>query len=253
MFDFIGTLSESHLIPSIANLRRYRADELADLVVLYVCTLYILYSHDETNQQARNYARRTLAHGITFERWQTGGTDLYVMLYGLKADDVELDDQDASDRFKSVVPLGETLLVRWLREMAADNIHDYTHRALFTRLDFNFKIGNSSIRAVRRLVMDWDNLDDYERRLAVTRLLQLMRSRAPRGELLATLRRLADHHDLEIEEVCDLETGEGCGVKKTYKPSARKPVRKGGSFLATLAGVAAGVAVSNAMNKKDRR
>ena len=252
MFEFIGTLSESHLIPSIANLRRFRADELADLVVLYVCTLYVLYSHKSSKRQAINYAHRTLQYGARFGHWQTGGTDLYVMLYGLKADDVELDDQDSSDKFKSVVPLGEALLVRWLREMDHDHIQDNTHRALFTRLDFNFKITNSSIRAVRRLVMDWDNLDQYERQLATTRLLQLMRSRAQKGELLVALRHMANENDLEMDDVCDLETGDGCGERKTYKPS-RKPVRKGGTFMATLAGVAAGVAASNAFSKREKK
>jgi hypothetical protein len=247
VYEFMGTLTESHLIPSVASLRQYRADELADLTVLYVCALYTLFSSKQTKQFASQYARRTIQHGTQFEQWQSGGTDLYVMLYGLAAPNVVLHDPEDSEHFKSTVPIGEAMLVRWLREMSTGHIRSITHRALFSRLDFNFKQTNSSIKAVRRLVMDWEELSHHEQSLAMTRLIQLLKNRAPKGELLSKLRFMASHHDLEIGDVCDKETGDGCAVAKVVDEKPKK-----GSLLVNLAAFAAGVAVAGAMDRKKK-
>jgi hypothetical protein len=246
-YDFIGTLTESHLIPSQASLRQYTAEELADLSVLYICALYVLFNFKDSERFAEQYAKRTIQHGTDFHKWSSGATDLYVMLYGLQASDVHLDDQERSDKFKNVVPLGESLLVRWLTEMSRGNVRDTTHRSLFTRLDFNFKTSNSSIRAVRRLIMDWHHLNAHERQLAATRLLQLIRVRASRGELFQQLRVTANRHDLEIDGACDVETGHGCEVSSTSKRDAKAEKKRGPSFLSVLAGIGLGIAVTDAL------
>ncbi len=247
MFEFIGTIAESRLIPSSDNLKRYTAEELAELVVLYVCGLYILYSFKETKHTAEAYARRTTQYGVRWDRWQASGTDLYVMLYGLKSDKAILKDQAASDTFKRRMGFGEAALAKWLREMTSGNIHNMDHRTLFTRLDSNFKISNSSIRAVRRMVMDWDHIDGHDRRLTMTRLLQLIKARAPKSEIMNDLRQLASRHSLEIVGACDKDTGEGCAGD--YEPHDGK-MSKSTSTLVALAGIAAGLAVSNALHKK---
>ena len=245
----MGTLAESRLIPSVASFRQFRADELADLAVLYISTLQVLFSNKDTKHFAEQYAKRTLQSGTDFSRWKNSGTDLYVIMYGLKANDIKLRDQKKSDKFKNIIPLGDDLVVRWLREISSGKMSSTSHNKLFTRLDFNFKISNSSIRAVRRLVMDWDDLSHHERSLAVTRLMQLIRNRAQKGELISELRGMAERHDLEIEDVCDKETGHGCAPIHTT-PSYEKQKSKGSSFLLSLAAVAAGMAVSTALSKK---
>jgi hypothetical protein len=245
----MGTLSESRLISSTNALKKYDAEHLADLAVLYVCAIYILYCTNSTKHFAEKYARRTIQYGTQFNQWHTGATDLYAILFGLTAEHIKLDNQEESDHFKSILPFGETLLVRWLRELNNSHLHSATHRSLFTRLDFNFKIKNSSIRAIRRLVMEWDDLDHHEQKLAMTRLLQLMRNRAQKSELLSELQNMADQHELEIEDACDKETGRGCATvtNLTVNPIAKK---SGGSLMATLAGAAAAIAIRNIIDRK---
>lgn len=249
MFDFINTLSESRLIASNRNLRRYSAEELAELAVLYLCGLYILFNNNETEKFARQYAKRTLQYGTHFEQWHSGATDLYAILHGLKNQDVQLDDPIASDKFRRIVPLGEAVLVRWLRDMASGTIHMPQHRALFTRLDFNFKIGSSSLRAIRRLVMDWTDLTRSEHKLAMTRLLQMLRSRGAQSEVLPELNRLARSYNLELHDVCDPETGKGCDAPGHSHHAPKDELGKGGKFLATLAGVGLGVAASSLLHR----
>ena len=134
-----------------------------------------------------------------------------------------------SEKFKFQVPIGEGLLVRWLREMASGHVNMATHRALFVKLDFNFKINNSSVRSGRRLVMDWKTINFGEKSLVMTRILQLLRIRAMKSEILSKLSKIAREKELEITD---------------DPPSA---TIKGGGFLAALA---AGVKVANELDGK---
>ncbi len=250
MYEFIGDLSESRLIPSKSNLRKFTAQEVADLVVLNLCALYILWSNSNTQDFAEKYAKRTLSHGATFDKWQTNGTDLYILLHALVSNET-LNKADASDKFRANLPIGKALLIRWLKDMSTDNLTDATHRAMFVKLDFNFRTNNNSIRAIRRLVMDWNKLERSEHELVMTRLLQFMRARAARGEVIGKLSQMAKVHGLEMKDVCNPETGSGCDVPQQHhaEPVHQEP-KKGGGFLAGLVGLAAGAALNTAMHKK---
>ena len=241
MFKVLNTLSESRLIPSQSTLRNYDAEELAELVVLYVCALYIMEHYSDSKTRAQAYAKRTIQYGTDFDRWRISASDLYAILYALLSRDVNLRNPRESDRLRENMPLGTSLLIRWLKAMATNTMTRNIHRALFARLDYNFKINNSSIRAVRRAVMDWEDLDSDERRMTMTRILQLMRARAPKSEVLPWLRDTAAKHHLDISTHST--------VPSDYL-SKGAPERKEGSLLVALAGVAAGVKAVNTIRKK---
>lgn len=243
MFSLLNTLSESKLVPSQSTLTHYDAHELADLLVLYICAIYVLHHYDDTKGVARRYAKRTIMFGEDYDRWRMSANDLYAILYGLLAHGVNLKNPKSSDQFRKSLPLGLSSLNRWIKAMSTDTMNNSTHRALFSRLDNNFKISNSTIRSIRRSVMDWDQLDNNDRRLIMTRLLQLLRLRAPKSELLPELHRLADEHRLEIDGL------KSNAVSDYLSPGANE--KKGGSLLVALAGVAAGVAAAKAIARKD--
>jgi hypothetical protein len=75
------------------------------------------------------------------------------------------------------------------------------------------------MRAIRRLVMDWETITHTQKKLALTRLLQFMRNRAPKGELLPWLNRVGVLRDLEIDNVTNPETGE---LKEGAEPNVFK-------------------------------
>ena len=225
----MGTLTESRLIPSSNSYTPFSAEDLSELSVLYICALWIMYCDKDDHNFAVQYARRTIQFGSSFAKWHSGGTDLYNLIHGLKSDDVKLDDFDKSKKFKFSVPIGEALLLRWLREMSNGHVQTPTHRALFVKLDFNFKITNSALKSVRRLVMDWETINFGERSLAITRMLQLLRIRAQKSEILQTLTRLAKSRRLELDDA-----------------DAPQATVRGGGFLAALA---AGVRVANKLEE----
>lgn len=229
MFDFIGTLAESRLIPSTNSYSPFSAEDLAELAVLYISALWLMYCDKDEHEFAISYAKKTIQYGVNFEKWRTGGTDLYNILHGLMAEDIILSHPSQSEKFKFHVPIGEAPLIRWLREMANGHVQVQTHRSFFVKLDFNFKISNNSIRAIRRLVMDWKTINFGERSLCMTRLLQMLRSRAIKGEMLPALSKMAREKELEIFD---------------DPPQATE---RGGGFLAALA---AGVKVANKIGNK---
>ncbi len=245
MLEFIGSLSESRMFPSAAHLRHYAAEDVSDLAVLYLCALYILFSNGDTEKFAVSYASQTIRYGVGFSKWHSGATDLYVLLYALEAKEVDLDDETESNEFKKHLSIPATLN-QWLKDIARHH-EPTTHRALFARMDSDFKIHNSSIRAVRRMAMDWRHLDQQERQLTMTRLLQLLKNRAPRSELLSKLQAMASYHHLEIRSACDKDTGI-CGPEEALNKVADKKKNKG-SLLTALAIAATGIAVSNALHK----
>lgn len=229
MFDFIGTLAESRLLPSTNSYSPFSAEDLSELAVLYICSLWMMYCDKDSHEKAISYANKTIQYGVNFEKWRTGGTDLYNILHGLMADDIKLDRAAQSEKFKFHVPIGKAALIRWLREMANGHVQVQTHRSFFVNLDFNFKIGNNSIRAVRRLAMDWKTINFGERSLCMTRLLQMLRARALKGEILPLLNSMAREKELEIFD---------------NPPQATE---RGGGFLAALA---AGVKVANKVGNR---
>jgi hypothetical protein len=243
MFTVLNTLSESRLIPSQSTLRHFSAEDMAELAVLYICALYILDHYEDSKSAARNYAKRTIQYGTDFDRWRVSASDLYAILYALEAKGVNLRDPANSDRFRDSLPMGMRLLIVWLKAMATNTMSKAVHRNLFTRLDQNFRIRQSSIRAVRRAVMDWDDLDNNERRLTMTRLMQLIRVRAPKSEILPLLNDVANRHHLDVD-------GVGTKASSDYLSTGASE-RKEGSLMLALAGVAAGVAMANTLKKKN--
>ncbi len=211
VFDTISTLTESKLLPSHNSYKKYTGKQLAELTYLHLLGLHILINEKSLHVWAKQYAYNTVRY-ISFEHWKQSATDLYMFLYGLQADDIELRQPDISKDFISTLYYDPRQIITWLRNVAHEQISHSLARRLLVTLDTQFQVKDSSQKAIRRLVMDWENLSDREHKLALTRLLQIMRVRCHGSDILLQLELLAHKHHLEMHDVCNLETGEGCGA-----------------------------------------
>jgi hypothetical protein len=183
-YTLIPELSESWMFPSKKNLEKLSAEEVMELTHLYVVALRILFEEDDTESWVHSYAIRTLETGGNFARWRVNGTDLYHLLHALHG------FREDGTR----IGLRNEEIVVWLRDIklrfSAQSREPRT-RKLFLRLDNGLKITDQSMRAVRRLVMDWPDLTGHQRKLAMTRLIQLIRKRTLKCDILVYLERLA--------------------------------------------------------------
>lgn len=201
MDSLLRELCESRVFPSTRSAEKMETQEAADLLYVYILALRILASDEETREFAAHYARTTSQWG-TYERWRGNGNDLYVLIHLIK-------DRNHLLK-KGRYPLDLTLLHRWLREIAIHGIdEEMTHR-LLARLDLGLRTRNDSLKAIRRIVTHWPEVTHHQRELAMTRLLQILRNRARKSELLGLLSKVAQRRGLKLDNVCDPETGFGC-------------------------------------------
>jgi hypothetical protein len=101
------------------------------------------------------------------------------------------------------------------------------------------KISTSNYKSMRRILADWPqpHVTTDAKSLVMTRLLQAIRAKAHRGELMPELERLSKIRKWEIVNACDPETGKNCD--SSQMPSG---VKKPPSLLKQLA-VGAGLGV----------
>ncbi len=131
--------------------------------------------HPKDRDWARHYCANA-GEQNDFLEWRTNANDLYTLLYALSTDDA-----------KGAADLSPSLIRHYLRHADHDDKEE-THR-LFMRLDGMFHIGSSSMKSMRRTVMDWEDADPRERRELVNKLIQWIHDRAPsNSELLPKLK-----------------------------------------------------------------
>jgi hypothetical protein len=208
-FSFISQLSESSLFPSKASLERYKAKQIAELTFLYLCGMRIAFLEEETSRWAREYARKTVSWG-NFDQWRNNATDLYVLLHAIKP---EQHEQGAS-----WYPLNHKLVLGWLKEYAMRHPHDEQTRRLFVRLDFDLRISDVAMRSLRRMIMEWSTLESPDKKLALTRLHLMLRTRGQKSELLGQIKFLMDR-ELELREDAQTELPMALPQRRAPVPS----------------------------------
>lgn len=238
MFLLIDQLSESQLFPSRKSLGKYEPQEISELAYLHIIALNILLSEEYSHVWATNYAKKT-TRSTNFKKWRNDATDLYVMMHALTDDSENLGDDNDADYYRDGIGIYPTMIFNWISRAGMNNEKEADTKRLFSKMDQMFRIRNGSMRAIRRLVQDWDDLSLHDKKLAMTRLLQFMRARCPKSDLLAQLTKLSASNKLELHGVNNPEALEG----------PRKPK---GSFLLSLgAGVAGGI-IGAALARKMR-
>lgn len=217
--DLIKSLTESKQFASKNSFRRLTGRQLAELAYLHVIGLRILSREKITRQHAKQYALKTNNHD-KFNKWHQSAPDLYLLLYALLADGVPTHD-DTSKHFIQTLKIDIDKITAWLLSISSTNAMSETraHR-LFASLDNQFKTNDGTLRSIRRLAMNWPDLDLREKQLCFTRLIQIMRQRCPTSDLMADLQKLSKNNGLELMDVCNLENGHGCGT-----PTDDAPIR----------------------------
>lgn len=212
-------ISESQLFRSKPAVEKKSVEELKEIAFISMLGLRIALSEDLLSEWAEEYVRKTFRRN-KFRDWRTDGTDLYAAMWGILQAEPDFD---------------LTMLERWLRR--PDDFRQAKRTIL--NMTETLDVDNESLRAIRRLVINWDDITEYQQKLAITRLLQIVRSRYQRSELLDKLNMLAKREKLEIKNVYNMETGEG---PKTLEVHREKGGRTKSSMLPHAIGAAAGYA-----------
>lgn len=238
-FEFLQEIQESRLISNKRSFSNFSLKEITEIAFLYFLTLQILRNELEYKARISNYAYATLRHG-NFDHYQSSGNDLYQLLYIIMNEDQheKLKNSNRSNLSKKINLRTQTLL-NWLRYIGAPSDKSKDHRFLLY-LENGLNIKNSAYQAIRRLVEEWNTLNTTQKELSITRLLQAMRSKARKSELLPWLEQYAKKRKLELTDVANPEEETSTGINN-YKSGSiwhKAAVYTG----AAVAGVAAGIA-----------
>jgi hypothetical protein len=204
---FLQTLSESRFLSSKGAFRKFSAKQIAELTYLHIIALRILQCESSLHDFAKDYASgrtviRALPAGI-----RTPPTFTCCSL-GIQDEDVELKMPEASKEFKENLYFDEGELQSWLKDVA--------------RGTENSRQGPPPVHAHGRHAPNQGRLDEgypptgagladrynAQKKLAMTRLLQMLRLRARQSDLLVRLEAVATQQAPRTEERQQPETGD---------------------------------------------
>jgi len=186
-YKFIDELNESRLYRRTRNFKTFEFKDIKDLIYLYTITLYMMSQTDSYKNFARQYAKDTIKFN-NFRQARSNNNDLYMLVHALKHSKNTIKD---SSNMKDRILFNERMFTDFMRKLSrgAMGLDDYA-RTYFVRLE-NQLIIDSSYKAVRRIVQDFNKVKYRQKQLAVTRLLHAVRARGIGGEVYTPLMSLA--------------------------------------------------------------
>lgn len=227
-------IQESSLLYSLGSINRYNARDIADLCFLYAICLHILRQEFEFAPWAQSYAQNTVKYG-NWDQIRVHETDLYQFLNILDKQDVRwthhLKDVKPSQLLMNEIHVSYIDWLKFLRNLASHKYNTDLAARLLMRMEQDLKITVSNYKSMRRIASDWDqaHVTTEAKSLVVTRMLQALRHKAARGDILRNWDKLAKIQNLELTDVCDPETQKGCGPTSApeRKPSLLKQLAVG--------------------------
>ena len=135
---------------------------------------------------AKDYANRTMQYR-NFDYFRMSGTDLYATLNRMMGKQQDLDDE--RDKIAiSRINIKRQDVLRYLNHIGSSKSDAGFEQRMLLRFQRDLNIQDSMLRSMRRLVADWDNLNQNQKALVTTRMMQYTRAKAMRSELMPALK-----------------------------------------------------------------
>jgi hypothetical protein len=250
--DLINQLNENWLFRS-RRINEFTAKDVTELAFLYLISLHVMRIEYETALFAQKYARKTSSHS-NFMSVDRINTDLYQFLHMMSDQDggmsSALQNQNLNELFWKNVKVNQSQIRKFLINIASGEYNEREQSRLLLQIETQLHITVPNYRSIRRISADWNSpkVSSEMRKLALTRLLQALRSKARRGDILLELEKLAKHRRYELFNVCDPETGKGCSDDQVPAQAGSKSM---GLLKALALGALAGGVISHVVRKKD--
>lgn len=224
--QLVHELTESRLFRNKKIAGDVNLDDAAELAFVQLMMLNVFNKDYDFAPLAREYASRTMAFR-NFDTFRTSGTDLYIALNRIMGKDQKsLTDKDKIASSRINPNRGD--LIRYLDNISKSKSNPDFEKRMLLRFEKQFNIQNSLLKSLRRLSGDWDNLNQNQRSLVVTRLSQYMRQKAMRSELTPALLKFQKRGNYIVSD------------KKDKKKLAwARPIVKAAAQIAGIAGATA--------------
>ena len=241
--QLVNELTESRLFRNKKIAADVNVDDAAELAFVQLMMLNVFNKDYDFAPLAREYAQRT-AVTKNFDTFRTNGTDLYIALNRLMGKDQSYDDKKDNIAIGRVNPNRQDV-IRYLNHIGSSGTDAGFEKRMLLRFEKQFNVQDSLLKSMRRLVGDWDNLNQNQRALVVTRMAQYMRRKAMRSELTPALLKFQKRGNYIVNDKSD-----------TKKKIWDRPIVKAAAAVgAYYAAGAAGKALANRLStyKRDGR
>jgi hypothetical protein len=234
--------------------RQYRSNSkglnlrnVSDFAFLDLIALFILQSEYETAAISKNYAGKTIGYR-NFLRPRLSGTDLYTSMNILANPDSIFSKRihqnpEADTILRSKLKVHTPTVKRYLDLLADGDLRKEDAAVLLLRLEKQLNITDSKLKSIRRLAQDWPAINDMQRELVVSRMMQYYRRFAKRSELSVFLGELGNTKGYKLNAPVDA-TLANLGYGQAPEPEVKKGWLK---TLAPAAGLIAGYKLGYAL------
>ncbi|MBG10789.1 MAG: hypothetical protein CMD92_06435 [Gammaproteobacteria bacterium] len=221
--QLVNTFTESRLFRTKQNQNKTNVDDAAELSFAYMMILNMFNKDYEFAPLASDYASRTVAYR-NFDYFRTSGTDLYVMINRLIGK--EVNDDDPRDKIAlSRINLKRQEAIRYLSHIAANKSESGFEQRMLLRFQRDLNIQDGMLKSMRRLIGDWDNLSQNQKALVTTRMMQYLRRKAMRSELMPALAKFQKRGNYIVND-----------KKDTKKKIWDSPITKAGVAIGAIYG-----------------
>lgn len=180
--EFMQTLGEARMFRSKEQLKREGARNTSDHLFASLMSLYAMSQDYKYAPVAKEYARRTMSLG-NFNNASPGGSDLYQTLFTLKRGD-KFFGRERDTMLMDKVKLDEPRIKRFLNQMRRGDVNQQQAQQFFFKLERDLKIQDPKLKATRRLIQNWPNLNTQQRQLAGNQLGRYYQMNARRSDLM---------------------------------------------------------------------
>ena len=204
--NFIHSLYEARMTRDTRDQKVLTYTDCCERTYLSLLVLELLTKYARHRASARAYAKRTVG-STNYDKFKMSATDLYNFIYFVTG------DQDAMNKLKD--PKGAMALRkkttmplmavnRYLSRMSVGSMQR-GNTQLFLNLESALNIRNTTYKAVRRALLDFDSLSTKDRENTVTKLVHAVRAKLRSSDIIDDLERLVADNNLETGRVADNE------------------------------------------------
>ena len=197
---FLKYVSEGRVVRRQSDLQRYTWAEITERIYLSFLTLTLLNYFKQTQGFVKQYANQTLGYG-TFDRVRMGQNDLYNMM-AVVSGDMEITKKLANSQQANAMRERSSVPVMALRRYLRDFKNSYS---VLSKLESSLRINNVDYKNLRIAISDYPNLNNTNKKITTTRLLQALKAKLSGTDLQRKAQEFADKQKLELNNVIDAE------------------------------------------------
>jgi hypothetical protein len=207
--SFIATeLHESRLFRSDSAIKTRTAEDIKNIVFLYFVTLSIMKEEFTTAPWAQDYLTDTFKYGKAFSTVRRSDTDLYWGIYLIKNKMVDkLSPKYAAQNEVQMerISLPMNIIIPWVKNSIRGMSTSRETFRLLKTLEQSLQITESDYRTLLAAATHWHKINDAQRAIVCTRLLQALRKYARMSEIYPEFEDFAKNKKYIIQDATDPE------------------------------------------------